>query len=83
MNIQDRITDLFSKGVKTLEFAIGEGGVPVASCLLLLRQGEWQSRTTLEAVGPSHVDALNLLAEKVDCMSKMAPPSRIVKLNGN
>lgn len=84
MNTLDRINDLLLKGCTAITFTRGEGGVNMVAATLLLRQGEWHSKTTIEAVGPNHVEALNLLSEKVDHMSKLAPQGRIVRLeNGN
>lgn len=83
MNIQDRINDLLSKGVSAVTFSRAEGGPPMVAATVLLGQDEWHSKTTIEAVGPNHVDALLLLSEKVDHISKLAPPSRLVKLDGN
>lgn len=83
MNIQDRINDLLGKGVSAMTFTRGEGGVPMVAATVMLAQGEWHSKTTIEAVGPNHVEALNLLADKVEYLSKLAPPKRILTINSN
>lgn len=83
MNTQDRITDLLSKGVSAVTFTLGEGGAAMVAATQILQQPEWHSKMTIEAVGASHSDALNLLADKIEHFAKIAPVSKILRANSN
>jgi hypothetical protein len=75
MSIQERLNDLFSKGCSAITFT-SHGGQEIekpksmVAATHVANHNDWHSKTTIEAIGSSHADALNTLAEKIDHLSK-------------
>jgi len=73
MNIQERINDLLSKGCSAITFTNGQDGGAMVAATQMMGLNDWHSKTTIEAIGSSHTEALNTLAEKVEHLSKLVP----------